>query len=310
MSVISLELLHGETLRLTPSLCGFLNAAYGTRGEFKHPERWGWVYQRAGSTLALARSEQMIVGQVGGMGARLRHGAEIIDVAWSVDNMILPEFRGQGIGTALQELSERNTRPTLSTWLSEANCHVKRKIGNRDLCELTVVAASQDGFQHVEKGTLSGIDLSLLLELSATHLASRSDLYIERSAPYLSWRFVEQPFAHYAQLTTRFGVAMMRKCGPMRPGVGMIGDVFSEHAVGRETAIIVNSAAANLFQQGCTHVRYGSTSKDVVECLLSSPGWAVHRIYPILINCPKGQQVSGCHPYFTLSDADLDQFPW
>ena len=96
------------TLADKQAIFEFLSKAYGELAQYKFPERWEWQFEnnpfRKDDELPIwiaVDEEGNVAGQIGAMIEPLKIGAEIYKLGWGVDAMLLPEYRGQKIGSKL-----------------------------------------------------------------------------------------------------------------------------------------------------------------------------------------------------------------
>lgn len=116
-----------------------LKKAYGQRSKFKFPKRWNWEFVEnpywEGKELPIyiAVQDGKIVGQTCAMYVPLSMGRDTYQAAWSVDTIVLPECRRQGIGGQLQRLSASMHRIFMSLSMSPANRRIKTKFGSKPI---------------------------------------------------------------------------------------------------------------------------------------------------------------------------------
>lgn len=286
----------------------FILKAYGSRAKLKYPERWWWLYGQAGSFSVVALDDDVLVGHVGAMTVRLAMSNHTVNACWSIDNFVLPAYRGRGIGTALQQKAESMANVTLSTWVSDSNVSIKDRLGNYVLDTLLILVREEVSTDRVD--CLIDSPQPTVIAESARSL-NEYGLFVEREVNYCQWRFVEQPFANYVQLSTDFGISLVRFCGPMRNSTGMIGDVLPRTKDLKESALLVNISAEWILSNGSNTARFGTTDRDLIAVLLNSEtGWRVHSEYPILSSDTGQLKRRTAYSFFSLSDSDLDQFPW
>jgi len=114
----------------------FLKIAYEGRWQFKYPERWYWEFVNnpywSGDKLPIwiALQDGRVVGQTCAMYSPLKVGDYLHKVAWSVDTIVLPEYRGGGIGSQLQRANANHNKIFMSVNMSEANRRIKLKLGS------------------------------------------------------------------------------------------------------------------------------------------------------------------------------------
>ncbi|MBN2037576.1 MAG: GNAT family N-acetyltransferase [Chitinispirillaceae bacterium] len=127
-----------------PEIWEFIKNAYGRRAAQKIPARWNWEYRanpfwrEERLPVWLAFDNGKIIGQNCAMYVPLKIGSRTIHAAWSVDTIVLSQYRGQGAGSLLQKASSRHHQVFMSLSMSKANRRVKSKIGSMPLPPVTV----------------------------------------------------------------------------------------------------------------------------------------------------------------------------
>lgn len=117
----------------------FLKRAYGKRSKFKFPKRWNWEFvenpywEGMQLPIYLAIQDGKIIGQTCAMYIPLRIGMDTYKAAWSVDTIVLPEYRRQGIGGQLQRMSASMHRIFMSLSMSPTNRRIKSKLGSKPI---------------------------------------------------------------------------------------------------------------------------------------------------------------------------------
>jgi GNAT superfamily N-acetyltransferase len=120
-----------------PALESFYRLAFPASHHWTYPRRWQWQFAdnpfRRSEVLPLwiAEADGRLVGHTGAMYVPCRVGGRTIAAAWSVDTIVLPEYRGFGLGLKLQRANQEAHDLFLSVSMSEANRHIKEKLGGR-----------------------------------------------------------------------------------------------------------------------------------------------------------------------------------
>jgi GNAT superfamily N-acetyltransferase len=104
------------------AIADFLTAAYGEKAPYKVERRWAWQFLRnpfydTSEGLApvwVALDGDRVVGQIAVQAGGLRVEDRQLEAGWIVDVMILPDYRGGGIGHRLHE-GAAETVPVLVT---------------------------------------------------------------------------------------------------------------------------------------------------------------------------------------------------
>lgn len=297
------------TYPLEPSdaekLSGFIKdieRQYRVNLGFKYPEYWNWLYRDARSLVL--EEEGRIVGHVGRVPFLARQDGQPKQGNWSVDTFVLSRYRGNGHGRQLQAAAQERSPIFASVWMSPANSHIKRSIGQEVAATLEVLCRPR-GEQRPVPAYQVGSPVPVEIAEAAARRLPDWNFYIERSPEYCAWRFLDQPRAGYRQINCGRGVALARRCGPQRGRAGMIGDAFPADASHEAMEELLESACDHLFSEGCESVRFGSTDPATVEFLLKR-GWSHVESMPLHVS--KGS-VSGS-VFLSLSDHDIDQYPW
>jgi len=117
------------------SILRFLKKAYNQRSKYKFPERWNWEYvenyywEKKNLPIWIAIHNKEIIGQTCAMYVPLKIGKKIYNAAWSVDTIVIPQFRGIGIGKRLQQASAKNHEIFMSLRSSAKNRKIKASFG-------------------------------------------------------------------------------------------------------------------------------------------------------------------------------------
>ncbi|HNB55270.1 MAG TPA: GNAT family N-acetyltransferase, partial [Anaerolineales bacterium] len=137
-------LVRQATLADKTALFDFLRQAYPERSQYKFPERWEWEFEKnpfARGTLFvrgrlpiwIALDGVRVVGQSCALVEPLVvHGQET-RVGWGVDFFVLPEYRGQGLGTRLQQANDTSHEIFMSLSMAAAASRIKANIGLQPL---------------------------------------------------------------------------------------------------------------------------------------------------------------------------------
>ncbi len=285
----------------------FLFKAYNERAEFKYPERWKWIYHQPGAKSYFALHRNNIIGHVGVMPFTAANDSTPVNGAWSVDTFVLKPYRGKGIGKQLQLMAQRSNSVFQSVWMSNLNKQIKYQNGGIDNSFLVVLQTSNVSDVNCDYCVTSP-EASKIAQFAEKHLQSFK-YYVIRTEKYCFWRFEQQPFAKYLQITTKFGVAMIRKCGYLRPHVGMIGDVFTENNNPESLLEQIGAAANELIKQGCNLVRFATTDQNLINVLKNSK-WDILSELPLIVQTTQKSLRLSSNTFVSLSDQDMDQFPW
>lgn len=113
----------------------FYYTAYGFQARYRFPERWEWLYknnpwiQEEQVNIYIAESlDKSILGHTGALNVPCKVLDNKIIISWSIDTIVLPEWRGKGIGKKLQITNQNNNELFASLSMSEANKKIKLQI--------------------------------------------------------------------------------------------------------------------------------------------------------------------------------------
>lgn len=107
----------------------FIEKAYGEKAKHKCEERFPWLRKNHGYRILLALSDGEIIGQACAYEVKAIANGKEISLTWGIDNIVLPEARGKGVGKTLQKTLHETTPNFSSAWYSYTNGHIKRKCG-------------------------------------------------------------------------------------------------------------------------------------------------------------------------------------
>lgn len=115
----------------------FLNLAYGYTGEHSMPDRWAWEYLRnpyrgnknADLPIWIAEENNSIVGQICTIPIELRIGSLTLHAVWGVDLIVLPSFRGGGIGRQLIEKVVQDNQCYMAIDMSDITKRIYDRLG-------------------------------------------------------------------------------------------------------------------------------------------------------------------------------------
>jgi len=127
------------TLADKAAIFDFLRLAYAGRWEYKFPHRWEWAFERnpfwegEGLPVWIAVDGPRVVGQSAALVEPLVIRGREYRVGWGVDFFVLPEYRGQGIGTRLQAANNAGHEVFMSLSMARSAAVIKSRIGLRPL---------------------------------------------------------------------------------------------------------------------------------------------------------------------------------
>ena len=335
-----------------PLLSSFLDEAYGERAEFKHPHRWRWQFgdnpfrENSESDLWpvwVARDGDRIVGQTAAQIEPLHGVPGCPRLAWSVDTIVLPDYRRCGIGRRLQQASQEAHQAFASMSMSAANRRIKQRLGGQQLGELLEwslgdPAAQQTPISRLRRTCRHAFDrmrLNQATRESTTHRSSLRcvplerldesidaiwtdrksdyDWGINRDSQFLNWKYMDQPHVtHRAWRLERdrghIGWIVIRLAGPGEPKRGLVADlVVPSHDPSLRVAVLVELVEL-CRQAGLTCIRVGSSSATEAAALKST-GFRLRRRYQPIWHLAGQDPHPPRHPLFSLGDHDLGQYP-
>lgn len=140
MSEISIR---QATLADKPALFAFLRQAYPDRWQYKLPERWEWEFEhnpfvRGPLPIWLALDGDRVIGQSCALVEPLVLNGREHRAGWGVDFFVLPEYRGQGLGTRLQQANNAGNDLFMSLSMAQTAAHIKTRIGLEPLPSVPV----------------------------------------------------------------------------------------------------------------------------------------------------------------------------
>jgi len=327
----------------------FLDTAYPGRSQFKHPDRWQWQFEHnpfldhQPLPVWVARDVDRIVGQTAAQIEPLHGVAGVASVAWSVDTIVLPEYRGQGIGKRLQQANQQAHTAFASLSMSTANRRIKQSLGARPLPAMTEMALGRVARPQSPWRRLS----SRLTDNLARHRFNRatrlSRAYrqrircepierfgpdtdsawesirnsvgwsIDRTSRLLNWKFLEQPFTSFQPFVVRVdsqpsGWFVLRCPAVDESPLGIVSDLVIPPDEPRMARAVVVEATRRFEEMGVQSIRIGSSTPMLHKVLASCGFRPLRRFEPMW-----HQQTPAARPpgsiLLTLGDHDLDQFP-
>ena len=134
------------------ALFKFLAQAYGDRSQYKFPQRWEWAYEHNphwhGPNLPIwiaVTPAGQVVGQSAALVEPLWVNGREFRVSWGIDFHVLPDFRGQGLGSKLQAANDAATEIFMSLSMADSAARIKSRLG---LQALPPVPAYQKILNH------------------------------------------------------------------------------------------------------------------------------------------------------------------
>jgi len=123
------------TINDKDKIWSFLELAYKKYSCYKFPDRWNWQYlnnpnwKDSDLPIWIAIKNGEIIGQSNALFSKIKFKGKIINAGWSTDTVILPEFRGSGIGTRLQDYKLNHIKNYMAINIAFYNRKIMSKIG-------------------------------------------------------------------------------------------------------------------------------------------------------------------------------------
>ncbi len=132
-----LEIRRATSLDL-PAIEVFLGDSYGAAASYKNSERWFWQFCNApgkphgdsAPSVWIACEGSRVVGQIAVQDARAWFADRQIDAGWIVDVMVLPAFRGRGLGHLIHAAVAKDRATVVTLTMAPAT----RRMAERAAC--------------------------------------------------------------------------------------------------------------------------------------------------------------------------------
>ena len=122
------------------AILAFIKKAYGPLGPYKDVERWRWQFlsnpAAAGDhtpSIWIALDGIDIVGQIAAQRTEIALGERRLSGGWIVDVMVLPAYRGQGLGQRIYAAAAESGMPLLTLTMAPATRRMAEKLGAANL---------------------------------------------------------------------------------------------------------------------------------------------------------------------------------
>ncbi len=122
-----------------PAIFELLRTAYRGRSQYKFPARWEWAFEHNPFCLPnappvwIALDGARVVGQSAALVEPLVVDGREVRVGWGIDFFVLPEYRGQGLGTQLQAANNAGNEVFMSLSMAAAAGRIKERLGMQAL---------------------------------------------------------------------------------------------------------------------------------------------------------------------------------
>jgi len=206
----------------------FLVKCYGEQAKHKLDDRLPWLKKRNNYRILLAIENRKIIGQACCYDVIAVVEGKEIQLTWGIDNFVLPEARGKGVGKILQKILHESMPNFSSAWYSPTNGHIKKSCGAKSfistkfpyyaiskflgiyleiLLRLVLKRTIQIKplkpnlyYRLLYNGKLNHYTLTEINGFTKEHidfindsLANKFDFYIKRDEKYLKWKYDENP---------------------------------------------------------------------------------------------------------------------
>jgi FkbH-like protein len=219
----------------------FQSVAYPKRRRDWLEPRWRWMFLESAARLDVEprfwahRDDGRIVGQMGSIAVRLKVGDAEYATGWLVDTIVLPEYRSQAVGSRLMVEAHEDQPFSLSLGQTAEMREIQLRLGWKQVAPLQAAqllvrpenvlksklpapaawaaglgwratSAVREWLSSPVAFTTRPVD-----RFDARHDAlwrsTSRDLHcaVVRDAPYLNWKYVEQPGQHFARFDVMHG---------------------------------------------------------------------------------------------------------
>lgn len=122
-----------------PAVERFYYEAYGDRARYKYPERWRWAYEEnplrdreEALPVYIAVAEDRVVGHTACHHVNCWMVGRRVPAVWAVDTIVLPAYRGRGVGGALNAANQSDRGLFMTLWAARASKRLKVRQGAHD----------------------------------------------------------------------------------------------------------------------------------------------------------------------------------
>lgn len=119
-----------------PAIFNFIQNAYTGRWQYKIPDRWNWQYVEnpfiSSKELPIwiaINSDGEVVGQSCAMMEPLKLGSTVRSMAWGVDLIVDPQYRGQGLGSELKKANDESHDIFMSLTMADRTQRINTELG-------------------------------------------------------------------------------------------------------------------------------------------------------------------------------------
>ena len=288
-----------------PLLGEFLKRAYPDDRKWT-PGYLDWYFlqnpntEEQGPPVWVVKSEREIVGQVATIPVELKAGENTTKAVWILEFILLPEFRGQGLGKRLVEEVGKSYPTMITLGINEASTRVFTSLGWKPLGGIHRYHRMLFLGSAAKKGGLTGgaldlLSLPLRISLKGWQQAGRFEIRhdqtvdaeldtlwkrasrqwqaaVRREHRYLTWQFLSQPGKKFELIKlyergtlAGYAVLFFRRGGAAgRPPKAAISDLVYDE---RKSAEVIDGLLDAALQMAIER-RAGSLVTDVLDLCL------------------------------------------
>ena len=128
-------IIRQATIEDKPRLFDFIQHSWKKRAAYQIPHRWQWLYisnpYRIDENLPIwiACDGERVVGHTAAMAIPLKIKDQMYIAGWSVNTLVLPEYRGKKLGYRLQKANQEAWPVFMSLSMTSTNRRIKMKLG-------------------------------------------------------------------------------------------------------------------------------------------------------------------------------------
>lgn len=304
--------------------------------------RFAWYKNGGDYKVAVAIVNGRFVGQATAYACKAVISGRITKIYWGVDNFLLKEFQGKGIGKKLQQFLHDNLINFSSAWYAPVNLYIKHKCGSKDLWLTSfsyyacsnwfcfIVKKITQKFLHKEiklqpivhnlyynlnkifigknsfKEEYFTKDSSDIIDFIKKTMCNRGyDFFVERNIDYMMWKYQMNPSMTYRMLAKR-------ENGNLK-AVVFFTDVYKIHHIGIS---LYASKILDFFVEedkylSSLHIAvmdYFIRKKIYIDGIISLKDffWIGKVSYKRpMLSTYKGEKI--LNPYISCSDQDMEQ---
>ena len=160
-----------------PAISRFIEQAYGARAQYKAAPRWTWQFidnpygRRTDDEIPVwvAVDGERVVGQVAVQNTLLQVEGKTFEAGWAVEIMILPSYRGAGLGQRLHDATANDVDILLALTMDRAS----RRMAERHGCVTLAEVHQLTRWVRLDAETVRGYLMVRTANHRRAHLAAR-----------------------------------------------------------------------------------------------------------------------------------------